>query len=551
MTSGYILIGAMLLLGGVIAVSGDRIGTRVGKAKLTLFKLRPKHTATLLTIVSGTLISGSTLTLLFAANEQLRTGIFDLQAIQQNLSKTKGQLQEAVANNNYFKQELAARQAEQSKAQEFMEGLDKTLQDEIFKQSNTAKEVANIRKQLEQVVGERTKLEQEIAQIKRDRQDLLTQQPIIKQQIIDIRQRIVIVSNDIKNNSTSLDSLQNRSLTTSQIRNKDLTGQVKNNVLEFDKKKLIQKLEPLKTELDYLNQQLEDREIKLTNIQNNIKEYNQQLELKNARLAQKKQQQSTLESELNRKIEQQKVKDKQLSKLRDQLNERKQRLAFLKDELTNLEQQYKQFRQGNIAISRYQVLSAGLVRIKNPELAEETINQILSQANRAAIAATRPDNINTQVKIVKIRNEQVDQLIERIKDGQEYVIRIYAAGNYRLNEQEVEVFVDASLNEKVFNKGDLVGAISFDPTQISDEQIRQQLNLLLSAVQFRVQRSGIIGDVQLGDDNIISRLAFLKRVQQLQEPVELQAIVTNDTNLIGPLRIKLQAIANGKLLFST
>ncbi len=542
MTSGYILIGAMLLLGGVIAVSGDRIGTRVGKAKLTLFKLRPKHTATLLTIVSGTLISGSTLTLLFAANEQLRTGIFDLQAIQQNLSKTKGQLQEAVANNNYFKQELAARQAEQSKAQEFMEGLDKTLQDEIFKQSNTAKEVANIRKQLEQVVGERTKLEQEIAQIKRDRQDLLTQQPIIKQQIIDIRQRIVIVSNDIKNNSTSLDSLQNRSLTTSQV---------KNNVLEFDKKKLIQKLEPLKTELDYLNQQLEDREIKLTNIQNNIKEYNQQLELKNARLAQKKQQQSTLESELNRKIEQQKVKDKQLSKLRDQLNERKQRLAFLKDELTNLEQQYKQFRQGNIAISRYQVLSAGLVRIKNPELAEETINQILSQANRAAIAATRPDNINTQVKIVKIRNEQVDQLIERIKDGQEYVIRIYAAGNYRLNEQEVEVFVDASLNEKVFNKGDLVGAISFDPTQISDEQIRQQLNLLLSAVQFRVQRSGIIGDVQLGDDNIISRLAFLKRVQQLQEPVELQAIVTNDTNLIGPLRIKLQAIANGKLLFST
>ena len=57
MTSGYILIVAILLLGGVIATLGDRIGTKVGKARLSLFNLRPRKTATLVTVITGSLIS--------------------------------------------------------------------------------------------------------------------------------------------------------------------------------------------------------------------------------------------------------------------------------------------------------------------------------------------------------------------------------------------------------------------------------------------------------------------------------------------------------------
>jgi len=52
MATGYILIIAILVLGGVIATVGDRIGTRVGKKRLSLFNLRPKNTAVLVTILS-------------------------------------------------------------------------------------------------------------------------------------------------------------------------------------------------------------------------------------------------------------------------------------------------------------------------------------------------------------------------------------------------------------------------------------------------------------------------------------------------------------------
>ncbi|UBF28615.1 DUF3084 domain-containing protein [Kovacikia minuta CCNUW1] len=96
MSTGYILILAVLLLGGFIATLGDRVGTRVGKARLSLFNLRPRKTATLVTILTGTVIAASTLGILFAASEYLRTGVFELDNIQRQLRRNRTQLQETT-----------------------------------------------------------------------------------------------------------------------------------------------------------------------------------------------------------------------------------------------------------------------------------------------------------------------------------------------------------------------------------------------------------------------------------------------------------------------
>ena len=81
MTSAYVLIIAILILGGSIAALGDRIGSKVGKARLRLFNLRPKQTAILITIGTGILISSSTLMVLFTLSESLRQGVFELDEI--------------------------------------------------------------------------------------------------------------------------------------------------------------------------------------------------------------------------------------------------------------------------------------------------------------------------------------------------------------------------------------------------------------------------------------------------------------------------------------
>lgn len=97
MTSAYILIIAILVLGGLIAALGDRIGTKVGKARLTIFNLRPRQTATLVTIVTGVCISATTLLLLFGLSGSLRQGVFELDEILKKRRQLSKEL-EAVRN---------------------------------------------------------------------------------------------------------------------------------------------------------------------------------------------------------------------------------------------------------------------------------------------------------------------------------------------------------------------------------------------------------------------------------------------------------------------
>ncbi|MGO8670465.1 MAG: DUF3084 domain-containing protein [Capsulimonadaceae bacterium] len=65
----------LFLAGGLIAWLGDRLGTYVGKKRLSRFGLRPKHTAMLYTVFSGSLIAVITLLILLAYNNDVRTAL--------------------------------------------------------------------------------------------------------------------------------------------------------------------------------------------------------------------------------------------------------------------------------------------------------------------------------------------------------------------------------------------------------------------------------------------------------------------------------------------
>ena len=54
---GIAMFFVLMLMGGLIAFLGDKIGSKVGKKRMTLFGLRPKYTSIIVTIISGVLIS--------------------------------------------------------------------------------------------------------------------------------------------------------------------------------------------------------------------------------------------------------------------------------------------------------------------------------------------------------------------------------------------------------------------------------------------------------------------------------------------------------------
>ena len=87
--SGWLFIIFLLLLGGLLSTLGDLLGSKIGKARLSIFKLRPKKTAILITIITGGLISASSLSLIILVNRQLRLGLFRLGDIQKQLQNSR------------------------------------------------------------------------------------------------------------------------------------------------------------------------------------------------------------------------------------------------------------------------------------------------------------------------------------------------------------------------------------------------------------------------------------------------------------------------------
>ena len=95
--SGWLLILALLLLGGILSTLGDRLGSRVGTARLSLFNLRPRKTAVVITALTGALISAVSLGLMLLVSERLRVGLFQLDRIQARLQDSRADLQRSNA----------------------------------------------------------------------------------------------------------------------------------------------------------------------------------------------------------------------------------------------------------------------------------------------------------------------------------------------------------------------------------------------------------------------------------------------------------------------
>jgi len=86
----WVLIVFLILLGGLIAPFGDLLGTKIGKARFSILKLRPKKTATIITVITGGFISSISIGLLILVSEEFRQRLFvDIPFLQRTLDESK------------------------------------------------------------------------------------------------------------------------------------------------------------------------------------------------------------------------------------------------------------------------------------------------------------------------------------------------------------------------------------------------------------------------------------------------------------------------------
>ena len=105
MLIGLKILFIIAIMGGIIAYIGDKIGTKVGKNRMSLFGLRPKYTSIVVTILTGLMIAAATVGVLSITSRSVRTALFGMEQMYAEMAS----LNEQIAAKNA---ELKARQAE-------------------------------------------------------------------------------------------------------------------------------------------------------------------------------------------------------------------------------------------------------------------------------------------------------------------------------------------------------------------------------------------------------------------------------------------------------
>jgi uncharacterized protein (DUF3084 family) len=185
--SGWLLIVALLVLGGVLSTLGDRLGTRVGKARLSLLGLRPRNTAVLITVLTGSLISAISLGLMLLVSNRLRVGLFQLDQLQDRLQQSRSALQRSTG-------ELLIAERERNQAQQRSQQLRRELTPLLAQRAQLERERDALSREVHQRDAEIRSNKQELGRVRQQIASRSQELKGLESHLIALRRGDVVIS---------------------------------------------------------------------------------------------------------------------------------------------------------------------------------------------------------------------------------------------------------------------------------------------------------------------------------------------------------------------
>ena len=220
--SGWLLILALLVLGGVLSTLGDRLGSKVGKARLSLFNLRPRKTAVVITALTGALISAVSLALMLLVSERLRVGLFELDQLQARLQASRTALERSQAELRTRRAELESSRAEVERAErgrsQALRGL--TQAQVAQRQAEAAQlraasqlraaegRLTILRRSLEPLQAQRDRLEKQQTRLRREVSSRDAEIRRTEAELRSVRERIAAGARELKELETNVIALR-------------------------------------------------------------------------------------------------------------------------------------------------------------------------------------------------------------------------------------------------------------------------------------------------------------------------------------------------------
>lgn len=92
MELGALLIPILIVLSGAIAIVGNAVGRNIGRRRLSLLGMRPRHTAQVITVLTGMLITVTTLLVVLALSQEARVALFRLNEVLRETRRLEGEI---------------------------------------------------------------------------------------------------------------------------------------------------------------------------------------------------------------------------------------------------------------------------------------------------------------------------------------------------------------------------------------------------------------------------------------------------------------------------
>lgn len=511
---GFLLL--VVLLGGVIAYVADRMGRQIGKKRLTVFGMRPRHTALLITIGAGVLIPVVTVLLVMAVSRDVREWIVEGRA--------------AIAQRNQALRELETTIEQRNEAQEELEALELQAQ------------------------GLNLQINQLGTDLKRSEAQSVTFSKQAKRAQADV-QRLERRSNELTREITAL----NRRIT-------EVNSQLKSRTAELQT--LTDQRNVLQQNLTAANQELDDIQRRNQELTSENAELEKQLEAKQSDVERLQTQIASADTAIQRtqkEIGELRREQTALMSARDELQND---VIVLQEQLNDINRQLRfaeQLLAGNVEFTRGQplIFSLGeeLVRFSVPPNQSEpeamqALQRVLTLAELVAEregARGRQLGEGSRIPAASMRDlrlgdgrdvtvqEQQQQVINQLvgkSESQTLVVRsLYNTFAGEPTPVSVQVFD----NPQVFRQGETIAEARIngaaDPAVIFNE-VR---DFLQTRVQAEARKRGMIS--QPGPEESFGELSpeeiikLVNSIRQTGRPVRVSVQAAEDTRRADKLRL--------------
>jgi len=191
--NAFVIIISLVILSGLIAFIGDKIGMKMGKKRVSLFGLRPRYSSIIITILTGVLIAVLSITILLGVYSELRNALFNINDVLNRLERLNQQLAERDQQLSERDQKLAERDQELSKLQQEIEEREQEIAAKENKITAKEKEIEAkdqelqaVENELKELAKNRDELQNRVSDLSSQREDLETQVSELEEQIAEL-----------------------------------------------------------------------------------------------------------------------------------------------------------------------------------------------------------------------------------------------------------------------------------------------------------------------------------------------------------------------------